>query len=392
MVLEATMLVLDNSEWMRNGDYTPSRWEAQSDAVNIIFDAKTGSNPESMVGLMTMGGKSPEVLATLTQDIGKVLTALHSTKIGGTSDISTGINVAQLALKHRQNKNQRQRVIVFVGSPISEPEASLVRLGKKLKKNNVAVDVISFGEDEENQEKLSKFIEAVNSGENSHLLSIPAGPQLLSDIILTSPIMVEDFGGGDSGAGPSGAGGSGGFEFGVDPSMDPELAMALRMSLEEEQARQRAAEAASSSSNPPTLPTVAEGAEASSSTSAGNDVDGPPPAPQLSAGIHGKGSLIAEGAESIAGVGEDANDESEEAMLAKAIALSQAGVNPSVAGKDEDVEMAAAEPEPTAPARATVAGANEGDEDEEMTEEEAIARAIEMSLAGGEDQDPADKK
>lgn len=48
---------LDNSEWMRNGDYTPSRWEAQSDAVSMIFDAKTNSNPESEVGLMTMAGK-----------------------------------------------------------------------------------------------------------------------------------------------------------------------------------------------------------------------------------------------------------------------------------------------------------------------------------------------
>ena len=53
---------------------------------------------------------------------------------------------------------------------------------------------------------------------------MPAGPQLLSDIILTSPVLQEE--GGDSGAGPSGSGGGGNqFEFGVDPSMDPELAM-----------------------------------------------------------------------------------------------------------------------------------------------------------------------
>lgn len=59
---------------------------------------------------------------------------------------------------------------------------------------------------------------------HSHLLSVPAGPQLLSDIILTSPVLQEE--GGDSGAGPSGSGGGGNqFEFGVDPSMDPELAM-----------------------------------------------------------------------------------------------------------------------------------------------------------------------
>ncbi len=42
---------------MRNGDYTPSRWEVQSDAVNVVFNAKTNSNPENEVGLMTMAGK-----------------------------------------------------------------------------------------------------------------------------------------------------------------------------------------------------------------------------------------------------------------------------------------------------------------------------------------------
>ena len=34
-----------------------------------------------------------------------------------------------------------------------------------------------------------------------------------------------------------GGGGGGGFDFGVDPNLDPELALALRVSLEEERAR-----------------------------------------------------------------------------------------------------------------------------------------------------------
>jgi len=33
---------------------------------------------------------------------------------------------------------------------------------------------------------------------------------------------------------------AGGFEFGVDANLDPELALALRVSLEEERARQNA--------------------------------------------------------------------------------------------------------------------------------------------------------
>ncbi|KAK9333864.1 hypothetical protein V1527DRAFT_460954 [Lipomyces starkeyi] len=239
-VLEATMVVIDNSEFMRNGDYTPSRYEAQSDAVNLIFSAKTRSNPESAVGLMTMAGRAPEVLVTLTNDFGKILASMVQTKIHGTAHATTAIQVAALALKHRQNKAQRQRVIVFVGSPVLDDEKELVKLAKKMKKNNIAVDFINFGEDAENVDKLEKFISNVKSGDNSHLLNIPAGPQLLSDVIVTSQILADEDGMPQvSGAGAGGAGaGVDNFEFGVDPNLDPELALALRMSLEEERARQ----------------------------------------------------------------------------------------------------------------------------------------------------------
>ena len=62
------MIVVDNSESSRNGDYVPTRFEAQADAVNLIYNVKTQSNPESSVGLMSMAGNGPEVLTTLTTD------------------------------------------------------------------------------------------------------------------------------------------------------------------------------------------------------------------------------------------------------------------------------------------------------------------------------------
>ncbi|KAJ3318197.1 proteasome regulatory particle base subunit rpn10, partial [Gonapodya sp. JEL0774] len=234
MVLEATVVIVDNSEWARNGDYTPTRMEAQSDAVNLLFNAKTQSNPESTVGLMSMAGKGPEVLVTPSSEIGKILTAMHGVKIGGSPRFDTAVQIAQLVLKHRQNKNQRQRIIAFVGSPLAEDEKTLSRIAKKLKKNNVAVDVINFGEESENTTKLETFVQTVSSGDNSHLVSIPPGPHILSDILLSSPIIS-----GEDGV-PAGlaSSGGGGFEFGVDPTLDPELALALRISLEEERARQ----------------------------------------------------------------------------------------------------------------------------------------------------------
>jgi hypothetical protein len=139
----------------------------------------------------------------------------------------------------------------------------MVKLAKKLKKNNVAVDVVAFGDGiEEGGERgvLKAFVEGASSGDNScvlhcllsieclrfhlhfvnrHLVSIPPGPHLLSDILISSPILAGDRGmgipdeamGDAGGAGGSGAAGGDGFEFGVDPSLDPELAMVRYLTL-----------------------------------------------------------------------------------------------------------------------------------------------------------------
>ncbi|WPH00038.1 putative von Willebrand factor, type A, ubiquitin interacting, proteasome subunit Rpn10 [Acrodontium crateriforme] len=244
MVLEATMIVVDNSESSRNGDYVPSRWEAQADAANLIFHNKTQMNPESSVGLMSMGGSGPEVLTTLTTNPGAVLDGLHRTKVKGDSHFYTGIMIASLALKHRQNKSQRQRIIVLTCSPISDSQATLVKLAKRMKKNNTSIDIIAFGDlTDENISKLQAFNEAVKGGDGSHLEIIPPGPNLLSDSILASPIMAGEGGAGGapngaSAGGDGGASGAGDYEFGVDPNIDPELALVLRMSMEEEKERQ----------------------------------------------------------------------------------------------------------------------------------------------------------
>ncbi len=37
MVLEACMIIVDNSGWSRNGDFHPTRWEAQEDSARILL-------------------------------------------------------------------------------------------------------------------------------------------------------------------------------------------------------------------------------------------------------------------------------------------------------------------------------------------------------------------
>ncbi|XP_068646831.1 26S proteasome non-ATPase regulatory subunit 4 homolog isoform X2 [Aristolochia californica] len=240
MVLEATMICIDNSEWMRNGDYSPSRFQAQADAVNLICGAKTQSNPENTVGILTMAGKGVRVLVTPTSDLGKILACMHGLEIGGEMNLTAGIQVAQLALKHRQNKKQQQRIIVFAGSPVKYDKKVLETIGRGLKKNSVALDIVDFGEEDDGKHgKLAALIGAVNKNDSSHIVHVPSGQNALSDVLLTTPIFTGDGEGGSGFAAAAAAGGTG-FDFGVDPNLDPELVLALRVSMEEERARQEA--------------------------------------------------------------------------------------------------------------------------------------------------------
>lgn len=91
--------------------------------------------------------------------------------------------------------------------------------------------MINIGETDVNAEKLQEFINAVNSGDNSHLITVPSGVSpanaLMSSSILYSSAGMRT--------------GQLGFDDGADMyDMDPEMAMALRVSAEEDRARQEA--------------------------------------------------------------------------------------------------------------------------------------------------------
>eukprot|EP01048_Picozoa_sp_COSAG05_P006196 COSAG05_NODE_391_length_10419_cov_8.156686_6_plen_307_part_00 len=273
----------------------------------------------------------------------------------------------QLALKHRAEKRLRQRVMMFVGSPVDTSAAELTKTAKALKKNGVAVDIINFGEAEANNEKLEAFIEAVNKDGNSRLCAVPNGC-ILADALRSSELMVdpesaaESIGNsGDSGATGSGDGGT--DDMGIDASLqqtDPELYLALRESWE---AARQTAET--------TEPAVASGEEATAAASAEATTD--------------TASLTA-------AVTDDVMDEDEE--LRRAIEMSMAAAAGGAEAEQDhgDDSMTVEEGEQDFD--------DDDDGDDDIDEDAAMARALAMSMEGagraddsaaaeGEDLDPA---
>jgi 26S proteasome regulatory subunit N10 len=344
------MICVDNSSYALNGDYTPTRAAAQNDAVNIVCNAKTQQNVESSVGILTTAGDRVEVLLTPTMDLGKMMNEMTKMQVGGTADLVRGIKTAALALKHRQNKNQKQRIVAFVGSPILAEDKAMEDLGKNLKKNSVSLDIISFGEVEGNSGKLEKLLNAVNSNDSSHLLEVPVGPKLLSDVLLGSPIINPD----GVPMGGMGGGGGDGMDFGFNADDDPELALALRISREEDRARQAAAQGGGDA------PTAA-GAVGATATSAPGAAS-----PAADAAV-----LEALGMEGM----EDMDDELRQALL---LSLQESGPPADAATAAAPAPAAdkpAEEPMPAAAAEPTATDAKKREADAGTESGEAAAKA-----------------
>ena len=337
---------VDTSEYMRNGDFIPSRLQAQHDAVSLICHSKIRSNIENNVGLITLSN-NPQVLATMTMDVGRIMSKLHHVQPEGYINFMTGIKIAHLALKHKQGKNHKMRIVVFVGSPLELDEKELDRQAKRLKKEKVNVDIINFGEESKNTEKLSNFINILNGkeGTGSHLVTVPPGP-LLSEALISSPVIQ-----GEDGQGAVGLGGSG-FEFGIDPNEDPELALALRVSMEEQRQRQEEdarrnneSEQGSSTSGTATGVAAADDAVATETTAS--------IAVPATTGTSGNAAST------------------EEALLERALAMSLEGNQTASQPVVTDAGFSANAPDIAA-----------------MTEEEQVEYALQMSLAQAQDEKP----
>lgn len=188
-----------------------------------------------------------QVLSTMTQESGRLFMKLHQLEPKGHCNFMSAIKIAHLALKHRQNRNHKMRIVMFIGSPIDNLDSvELTKIAKKLKKEKVQCDVICFGEaDSENSQIMGQFVDTLNGkeGSGSNLLVVPAG-SVLTEALISSAVCRGE----DGGSAPV-VGAGGGFEFGVDPEDDPDLALALRVSMEEERARQAAEAAAAAAAN-----------------------------------------------------------------------------------------------------------------------------------------------
>ena len=76
--------------------------------------------------------------------------------------------------------------ILFVGSPVKNTVKEVQIVGRFLRKNNVAMDIISFGHVDENREKLNELLNCVKNENNSSIIEVPVGGFIMDSLITSS--------------------------------------------------------------------------------------------------------------------------------------------------------------------------------------------------------------
>ncbi|KAL0229525.1 hypothetical protein GEMRC1_014142 [Eukaryota sp. GEM-RC1] len=212
---EALLLCIDNSEYLRNGDLPPNRMKAQTTAAGNIARSIINSNHENGVGVMVLGTEknSSSVIYPIGRDLSRIYRELDRVSFCDQIDFLTALENSILVLKNRPYPNQSQRIVAFVSSPLRVTSEQLIKMGKKLRKHNIAVDVVNVAEPT-NTDLLQEFINTTNADDNSHLVTVPSGPHQLTDLLTNSPIL-----------------GGGGAP--MEEDMDEELRAVLEMSRRE---------------------------------------------------------------------------------------------------------------------------------------------------------------
>ena len=217
------MIVLDNSEYMRNGDYQPTRFGALVDAVTTVIQTKIDSNTENTVDYGQQGVRAPptfppntlpnetikciiyvwvwvcvmssalrpEVLVTHTKEL--TTSSKPFTRSRRTSAVRRRSR-RRLWLRSSRLSTARTRTCGSARSCLSARRSTTPRRTRSARssasrrssrKNNVALDVVAFGDDikragEGGHNILRAFVEDASSSRQLVRLSLlPPSPPLL---------------------------------------------------------------------------------------------------------------------------------------------------------------------------------------------------------------------
>ncbi|EAX94698.1 hypothetical protein TVAG_321350 [Trichomonas vaginalis G3] len=216
------VMIIDNSSTSINGDFFPTRIEAQRKAVNQLATYIFSLNSNSQVAVYTAGSKEFGIRVSLVSSSSKILPVISQISCGGNLRLETSIKQALIAFHFIEHKCSKS-ILCFVGGPNDINENNSQIIAQKCKKESADLHILTFGNNVPNVPLLEKLAKSVSPKSIFINLPIDSGdPLVISDAILKS-----DLGPGEKNAR---------LELKAISNVDPALTQELMLALQSHQA------------------------------------------------------------------------------------------------------------------------------------------------------------
>jgi 26S proteasome regulatory subunit N10 len=185
----AVAFLLDNTHSSIDGDFSPTRLEAQKLTVDHFVQYIFTVQPLSQIAFGTLCKLESGIRCSFMSCHERILGSFPSiTSRCGALDLATGIRCAILALRHCKSDIVTKRILAFVGSDHDIADSTIAgQVAEQLLKEKVLLDIVAFGRDVRHKQSLRRLIpEAIAS--QCHFLDVPSLGTVLSDSVLASPI------------------------------------------------------------------------------------------------------------------------------------------------------------------------------------------------------------
>ncbi|GKD41371.1 26S proteasome non-ATPase regulatory subunit 4 [Tanacetum coccineum] len=178
-------------------------FDTQLRAIRLYCQSKLECNPKknAAIGLYTMGGKGDYIYyLEPTSDVDKIMAGLHGMLYVGDLDLLRGITISLGLINHAFHPTfqvkAHKRLLFLVGGPTGLPLDVAEILGERAKRLRIAVDVVNFCPDDQNNRPwrlaLEGFVSAANHKGNCHIKHIPAESSLrhVAEALSSSPAII----------------------------------------------------------------------------------------------------------------------------------------------------------------------------------------------------------
>lgn len=154
-----TVIIIDNSEYCRNTDLLPTRLMSSKNAASTIVNAFCrGEDSVAVVGTAPATCLSP-----LSRNQASLLNTVNSLQTGPSYSIINALRIGHLLLKRKPDESYKGKLVMFIGSPLDGQPEEYFEIARALKKLEVEVCVVTYGERDQIDRTISEFCNVVSS-------------------------------------------------------------------------------------------------------------------------------------------------------------------------------------------------------------------------------------